>query len=108
MIFIKIISFSPTGIKELFGVATASEEWSKYVIFVDELVSEGLLYLLRRNLYFLLQATTPESGQSPVFMIHVHLDTFGLRFKPPLDKPKHKTLLTLMDGIVAGIFSVTV
>ncbi|GIY35613.1 dynein beta chain, ciliary [Caerostris darwini] len=93
--------------KELFGVSTASEEWSKYVSFVDELVSEGLLYLLRRNLYFLLQATTPESGQSPVFMIHVHLDTFGLRFKPPLDKPKHKTLLTLMDGIVAGIFSVT-
>ncbi|GFU37051.1 dynein beta chain, ciliary [Nephila pilipes] len=93
--------------KSLFGIEDSVEEWSKYVSFVDELVSEGLLYLIRRNLYFLLQATTLESGQSPVFMIHVHLDTFGLRFKPPLDKPKHKTLQHLLQSMVAGIFSAT-
>ncbi|GFU22099.1 dynein beta chain, ciliary [Trichonephila clavipes] len=93
--------------KSLFGIEGFPEEWSNYVSFVDELVSEGLLYLIRRNLYFLLQATTPESGQNPVFMIHVHLDTFGLRFKPPLDKPKHMTLQHLLQSMVAGIFSAT-
>ncbi|KAF8787223.1 Dynein beta chain like protein [Argiope bruennichi] len=93
--------------KALFGVTNTTQEWSEYVHFVDELVSEGLLYLLRRNLYFLLQSTSPGAVQSPIFMIHVHLDTFGLRFKPPLDKPKHKTVQTLIEGIVAGIFSTT-
>ncbi|XP_054720541.1 dynein axonemal heavy chain 11-like [Uloborus diversus] len=82
----------------------SSEAWSSYVSFVDELVKEGLVSLIRRNLRFFLQSTMPNAKQ--VFMIRVHVDRKqGLRFNPNVEKDAEDSFQKLLDFMMSRLFS---
>ncbi|KAG8180011.1 hypothetical protein JTE90_020966 [Oedothorax gibbosus] len=96
--------------KKLFKITQPTETWTYYVSYVDDLVSEGLLCLVRRNLHYLLQSTSPEIGPDPVFMVRVHLHpVLGLGFNPSMDQVEEEetTVRSLIEGMVAGTLGVT-
>lgn len=89
----------------MFDVNESSKAWKNYIVFVDEMVQNGILSLIQQNLQFFLQSSG--SHEKPVFMIHVCVDdNKGLQFKPPLFQPVEGSVQGIVEELVEGIFQV--
>ncbi|XP_015433748.1 PREDICTED: dynein beta chain, ciliary-like [Dufourea novaeangliae] len=65
--------------------ALRREKWEPYLIYVDNLISKGLIQAVSTSICYILDETDPEGNIYPLFEIQLHLEVNIIGFRPRLE-----------------------
>ena len=72
--------------QKYFQALESTETWQKYLEFIDNIVSDGLLLAIASSVGYLLDETDATLTQGVLFEIRLELAEPDIIFRPPLDK----------------------
>ena len=94
--------------KKLFQANTAppsaKKHWNNYLIYLDEMVAQGLLKAIAVSLGYLLDQTDEKKDITPLFDIKLELCEPDIIFKPSLDPKIFNNFHDICEGILDDIF----
>ena len=72
--------------QKLFRAKEKSKEWEAYLVYIDEIVIQGLLKAVAASIGYLLDETDPSLTQGILLEVKFELNEPDVIFNPPLEK----------------------
>ena len=72
--------------QNLFQANVKSKEWQAYLVYIDEIVIQGLLKAVAASIGYLLDETDPTLTQGILLEVKFELNEPDVIFNPPLEK----------------------
>ena len=85
-------------------IKPTSRRWRCYLKYLDEMVSESLLFTIGTSIGYLLDQTDINKEITPLFEVRLELFHPDIIFRPPLDDRKMNSFYDICKGIFDDIY----
>lgn len=92
---------------EYFKAVEDSDEWRRYIEYLDDIILDGLFNCIHCSLQYLSENTTStRESMPPLFDVKLELQSPDTVFNPSLEQDSPEGFVALIDGLIDDIFKV--